>query len=127
MVSDARLKSEVRELTEAEISAGLEIAKSIGFWRWTDERGDREHSGTTVQKAISIMESHGLNPFDYAFICYAQWEDEYQTVHQYDEDGNEIPDTETQVLIRAAGDIYGFKLEELNMFLMRCLVDKLTL
>lgn len=126
VVSDARLKSEVRELTEAEIAAGLEIAKSIGFWRWTDGRGDREHSGTTVQKAISIMESHGLIPFDYAFICYAQWEDEYQTVFQYDEDGKEIPDSATDVLIRSAGNIYGFKLEELNLFLIRCLVSKLT-
>ena len=124
-VSDARLKSEVRDLTADELAAGLEIIKTLGFWSWLDKRGDREHAGTTVQKAMSIMESHGLEPFDYAFITYEKWEDEFTTVYQYDDEGKEIEGSGVEVLMKKAGDVYGFKVQELTLYLMRCLADKL--
>lgn len=33
----------------------------------------RQHIGMTVQRAIEILRSHGLDPFAYGFICYDQW------------------------------------------------------
>jgi len=124
-VSDARLKSEVRDLTSDEISAGLEIIKTLGFWTWLDSRGDREHAGTTVQKVMSIMESHNLEPFDYAFITYEKWSDEYNTVYQYDEDGNKIEGSATEVRTKSAGDVYGFKVQELTLYLIACISSRL--
>lgn len=126
-VSDARHKSYVREMTESEIAAGIEIIKTIGFWEWLSERGDRTHSGTTVQKVISIMESHGLSPFDYSFVCYDKWENKYLTVYQYDEDGNVIEGSEANILVLEAGDVYSFKTQELTLYLMACLARRLPL
>ncbi|MGL4353048.1 MAG: tail fiber domain-containing protein [Aeromonas popoffii] len=126
-VSDARFKSDVREMTEAEVAAGVEIIKTIGFWSWLSERGDRTHSGTTVQKVISIMESHDLHPFDYSFVCHDEWDDRYMTVFEYDDLGNQIEGSETDVLIQEAGDIYSFKVQELTLYLMACLAQKLLL
>lgn len=77
--SDARLKRDFRDLTVAEIAAAKDIARAIGIYRWRDAvdcKGDdaREHVGPTVQRAIEIMQGHGLNPFNYGFICHDAWE-----------------------------------------------------
>ncbi|MBH2070279.1 MAG: tail fiber domain-containing protein, partial [Burkholderiales bacterium] len=77
--SDARLKRDFRDLTVAEIAAAKDIAHAIGIYRWRDAvdcKGDdaREHVGPTVQRAIEIMQGHGLNPFNYGFICHDAWE-----------------------------------------------------
>ena len=78
--SDAREKTEVRQLSAAEIAAAKGLAKEIGAFRFlaaVAEKGDsaREHIGMTVQRAIEVMESHGLDPFAYSFICFDEWED----------------------------------------------------
>lgn len=77
--SDAREKTAVRALTAAEIAAARDLSKEIGAFRFlsaVELKGDtaREHIGMTVQRAIEIMESHGLKPFHYGFICYDEWE-----------------------------------------------------
>ncbi|HIE9725352.1 TPA: tail fiber domain-containing protein [Klebsiella variicola subsp. variicola] len=115
--SDARLKTEVRELTTDEIKAAQLLAKEIGFYKWNDsvaEKGDdaREHCGMTVQRAMEIMESCNLDPFNYSFICYDKWEEEVR-VNEYDENDNPI---ETIV---PAGDRYSFRIDQLNMFIVR--------
>jgi hypothetical protein len=79
--SDARLKTTPRALADAERAAALEIKASIGLWQWLDaieKKGDaaRLHTGPTVQKCIEILESHGLDPFRYSFICHDAWEKE---------------------------------------------------
>lgn len=79
--SDARLKTDFRDLTPAEIAAARDIVRAIGIYRWRDaveEKGDqaREHVGPTVQRAIEIMQTHGLDPFNYGFICHDTWERE---------------------------------------------------
>lgn len=76
--SDARLKRDFRNLSSAEIAAARDLARVIGVYRWHDAvdcKGDgaREHIGPTVQRAIEIMRSHGLNPFNYGFICHDEW------------------------------------------------------
>jgi hypothetical protein len=48
----------------------------------------------TVQRAIEILESNGLDPFKYAFICHDKWS----------EDGKDV-------------DKYGFRIDQLNMFI----------
>lgn len=73
--SDAREKTPVRELTEAERAAARDLRAEIGVFQWLDaiaekgEAGARLHIGLTVQRAIEIMESHGLDPWRYGFIC----------------------------------------------------------
>lgn len=118
--SDARLKNDVRAMSDPETEAAKAIAKEIGFWTWkeqADMNDIREHCGLTVQRAIEIMESFGLDPFKYGFICYDKW-DEHTVVSEYgaaNEDGTENPIYKTI----PAGDRYSFRLEELNLFIAK--------
>lgn len=118
--SDARLKNDVRAMSDPETEAAKAIAKEIGFWTWkeqADMNDVREHCGLTVQRAIEIMESFGLEPFKYGFICYDKW-DEHTVVSEYgpaNEDGSENPIYKTI----PAGDRYSFRIDELNMFIAK--------
>ena len=72
--SDARDKTPVRKLKAAELAAARDLAGEICVYQWlasVEEKGDaaRLHIGMTVQRAIEIMESHGLDPWRYGFIC----------------------------------------------------------
>lgn len=118
--SDSRLKTEPRQLRDAEFKAASAIARLPPVWRWIhrvegDEQNEpegreaRKHFGPTVQAAIAVMEANGLDPFAYSFICYDQWEAEEAT---YDEDGNEL------IASRESGDRYSFRKEELLCFLV---------
>lgn len=150
--SDARLKTDFRNITPAEIAAACEIARAIGIYRWRDAvdckgADAREHVGPTVQRAIEIMQAHGLDPFNYGFICHDTWEQ--QTVeHPAIEARPAIPATEAapevlnsfgdvitpavlandgQQAVEAraaytevtleAGDRYAFRYDELAMFI----------
>jgi hypothetical protein len=96
--SDARKKSSVSALGESELAAASDLASAIGWFKFTDaisEKGDqaRVHIGLTVQKAMQVMASHGLDPMSYGFICYDKWgEDE---------------------------DAYGFRMDEMLAFVSR--------
>lgn len=108
--SDARLKTEPRQLLEAERKAGSDLARLPAIWEWLT--GDRLHAGPTVQAAMAVMTLHGLDPFAYSFICYDKWEAEGAT---YDDEGNELS------AAREAGDIYSFRKEELLCFMVSAL------
>ncbi|HIG6948056.1 tail fiber domain-containing protein [Klebsiella pneumoniae] len=118
--SDGRMKNDVRAMSDPETEAAKAIAKEIGFWTWkeqADMNDVREHCGLTVQRAIEIMESFGLEPFKYGFICYDKW-DEQTVVSEYgpaNEDGSENPIYKTI----PAGDRYSFRIDELNMFIAK--------
>lgn len=118
--SDARMKNDVRAMSDPETEAAKAIAKEIGLWTWkeqADMNDVREHCGLTVQRAMEIMESFGLEPFKYGFICYDKW-DEQTVVSEYgpaNEDGSENPIYKTI----PAGDRYSFRLDELNMFIAK--------
>lgn len=118
--SDGRMKNDVRAMSDPETEAAKAIAKEIGFWTWkeqADMNDVREHCGLTVQRAMEIMESFGLEPFKYGFICYDKW-DEQTVVSEYgpaNEDGSENPIYKTI----PAGDRYSFRLDELNMFIAK--------
>ena len=118
--SDGRMKNDVRAMSDPETEAAKAIAKEIGFWAWkeqADMNDVREHCGLTVQRAMEIMESFGLEPFKYGFICYDKW-DEHTVVSEYgpaNEDGSENPIYKTI----QAGDRYSFRIDELNMFIAK--------
>lgn len=118
--SDGRMKNDVRAMSDPETEAAKAIAKEIGFWTWkeqADMNDVREHCGLTVQRAMEIMESFGLEPFKYGFICYDKW-DEQTAVSEYgpaNEDGSENPIYKTI----PAGDRYSFRIDELNMFIAK--------
>lgn len=150
--SDARLKRDFRDLTAAEIAAARDLARAIGVYRWRDAvdcKGDgaREHIGPTVQRAIEIMQAHGLEPFNYGFICHDEWEQE-AIEHPAIEARYAVPATEaaSEVLdslgnvvtpatpanpgfpavearaaytevTQQAGDRYAFRYDELAMFI----------
>lgn len=131
--SDARDKTAVRPLTEAELAAAKDLAREIGAYRFLDAMAKkgadaREHAGLTVQRAIEVMQSHGLEPLRYGFICHDSWPAsvepaEYRQRDTGMVDGRGQPIQE-QVLVRAerripAGDRYSFRPDELNLFLAR--------
>jgi len=74
--SDARLKTDVRPISDVEKAVALEIKQSIGFFQWLKvvrEKGEdkaRLHCGTTVQKVIEVFQRHGLDPYKYGVVCY---------------------------------------------------------
>lgn len=79
--SDAREKTPVSQMTEAEIEASILLGKEIGTFQWLEsikEKGEgaRKHVGMTVQRAIELMTLKGLDPMAYAFICYDEWPEE---------------------------------------------------
>lgn len=109
--SDAREKTTVTQFTANELECAFAVAQEIGWFKWLEEvekKGDaaRKHSGLTVQRAIEIMESYGMNPFEHGLICYNEWDAEYQT----DESG------ETHCTLEA-GDRYSFRDGELMKFI----------
>lgn len=111
--SDATHKTAVRALNDAEIAAACALAGEIGVYKFLDAieaKGDaaRDHVGMTVQRAIEVMESHGLNPFSYGFICFDQWEAEPPA---YDDDGALVEPE------KPAGECYSFRDNELAHFI----------
>lgn len=179
VVSDARHKTEVLKLVTPETAdaspvpvsaddlkslllASKQMVSEIGVYQMLSavaEKGAdsaRLHISMTVQRAMEIMRSFGLDPLRWGFICYDRWGklDEQRavielgavfevreivrkdkTVHKYDHvvsGGIEKPDKlepgqwwektgEKEDIVqyaRAAGEIYGFRNEELLFFLV---------
>lgn len=113
--SDARLKTEPRQLKDAEFKAFSAVCRLPPVWRWLSRvHGDenceaegqaaRKHFGPTVQAAVQVFKDHGLEAFENAPFCYDEWEAESAT---YDDEGNELTPA------REAGDRYSFRKEEL--------------
>lgn len=123
--SDARLKTEPRPFTEAEIATAIELGEIISIWQWLDaiaKKGPaaRLHTNPTVQAAMEVMARHGLDPFRYAFICYDKWDREERLIpasDDLDEAGN--PVTPARVEVREAGDRYSFRETQLLAFIVR--------
>lgn len=113
--SDARLKTEPRQLKDAEFKAFSAVCRLPPVWRWLSRvHGDenceaegqaaRKHFGPTVQAAMQVFADNGLVAFENAPFCYDEWEAEPAT---YDDEGNELTPA------REAGDRYSFRKEEL--------------
>lgn len=122
--SDARLKSEVRKFTDNEIAAAKLLSQEIGIYSWlakqvAEGENAREHIGLTVQRAIEIMESCGLDPMHYGFICHDEWEEE-DIIIGYDDDVTPIMGK------KEAGDRYSFRYDQLNLFIARGIEARLS-
>jgi hypothetical protein len=115
--SDERLKTFI-DVEEAERLAALAIKAVIKKFKFNDSieskglENARLHFGVGAQTVKAILESHGLIAESYGFFCFDQWNDEYEDV--VDADGDIVG----QKLIRAAGDRYGIRYEELAMFIL---------
>lgn len=142
--SDAREKTSIAQFTENEINASIHLAQEIGTYQFLDSietKGEsaRIHIGMTVQRAIEIMEGHGLDPFRYGFICFDEWQDEYiehpaeyeqiDIPAVFDENGNEIEPARYeqgniikeawQEQTQKAGSRFGFRADQLLLFIAR--------
>lgn len=123
--SDARLKTEVRGLTEAEMGAAKEIAREVGIFQWlarVAEEGDeaRLHAGITVQKVMEIMQYYGLDPLKYGFVCYDEWEETSEVISDPDDN------SKSTIKITPAGNRYSLRYSELNVFIARGLEQRIS-
>lgn len=130
--SDGRLKDPIRGFTKSEINAAIKVADLLGFWTWIDDDSKRLHSGTTVQAVIAVLEDEGLDWRDYGFIGYDKWDDVYEDVIKdeliTDQNGEKfiIPvSTGEKKLVKKAGDLWQFRDQELDRFIMRGLVERI--
>ncbi|MDQ0322301.1 hypothetical protein QO002_004507 [Pararhizobium capsulatum DSM 1112] len=117
-------------IEEAERAAALEIKANIRKYKLLDsiekkgEDNARWHYGVAAQHVDLIMRNHGLNPHEYAFFCYDEWEatydvwDEWHNV--YDQNGKIITPAGRKLVApaRAAGCVYGIRYEELLCFIL---------
>lgn len=79
--SDKRHKTNLRDASSAELEAFYEVGKLPGVWQWLTvyaEEGDlaRLHAGPTVQDAMDVLTSHGLDWTRYACFCYQEESEE---------------------------------------------------
>lgn len=134
--SDAREKTPVRPMDAAEVAAAAELSREIGVYQWlsmiTAKGSDaRMHIGLTVQRAIEVMEDHGLDAMRYGFICYDAWEEtpEIRSTTPpkpgvVDDFGTliEEPEAAEEVVVQEyapAGDRFSFRMDELLAFIAR--------
>lgn len=129
--SDAREKTTVIPLSNEELEVAAELSREIGKFQFltsVEKKGEklaRQHTGMTVQRAVELMEEKGLNPFAHGFICYDEWDEIPEVPDEYDEEGNLI---QTGVPGIPAGDRYGFRADQLALFMiasLRAEVDSL--
>lgn len=126
--SDARHKTDPRDMTSEEIACAADIARLPCVFKWLsaiEDKGEeaRLHIGPTVQAVISAMESHGLDPFRYGFVCYDEWEaHEEKTVRRFSPEEGFVDEVLQEAL--PAGDVYSLRPTELAFFVMRGLAHR---
>lgn len=117
--SDARLKTDVVDINDAEKAAANEIKGIIKRYKFqdaVDEKGEQDaryHFGVLAQEVETIMAKNGLDAREYGFFCYDEWKDKDAT---YEEDGVTVKDAAVK-----AGDRYGIRYSELLCFLLASL------
>lgn len=127
--SDERLKQQFRSLDVREKAAALEIKKSICLFKFNeavDLKGDgaRWHCGVRAQEVIKVLESNGLDPMQYAFVCFDEWGESEEILEswedQFDDDGNLTRKAGCAVVqeFRPAGSRYAIRYDELSMFIL---------
>ncbi len=73
--SDAREKTDLREISAAESAAVLRVLADVGMFRWRDaicakgEAGAREHCGVTAQAVAEAFAAEGLDAARYGLFC----------------------------------------------------------
>lgn len=123
--SDARMKTDVREMTDGEVEAAKDIAKELGFFKWLERvelEGDsaRWHAGITVQRVMEIMEHHGLDPMSYGIVCYDKWDESEEFISDPDDESKSFKK------ITPAGDRYSLRYAELNVFIAKGMEKRIS-
>ncbi len=124
--SDARDKTPVSPLTAGELTAAKQLSAEMGTYQFLASvaaKGNaaRRHVGMTVQRAIEIMQSNGLDPFAYGFICYDKWDDAFVSHPAIEADPANGVEAKAawREQTQTAGDRYSFRPDELLMFIAR--------
>jgi len=115
--SDAREKTEIVEVSEAESRVARKLKGMVRRFKFNDavaEKGEgaRFHIGLIAQEVKEAFEEEGLDANRYALLCYDEWDSEED---QFDNDGN------ITVHGRPAGNRYGIRYEELIAFIISAL------
>lgn len=103
------------EIEEAERLCAIELKGMMRKFKFNDsiaEKGAenaRIHFGVGAQYVRDVFSKYGLDPFQYALLCYDAWD---EVAEQKDEEGNI-----TQEYV-PAGDRYGIRYEELLCFII---------
>lgn len=130
VVSDENYKTEIVELSDAELACAKACAKlyrryklkSAITLKGKDEA--RYHIGTIAQLVMQAFTDAGLDWTKYGIITYTSWEASEAVVETvaatYDEEGNELTPENTVEIIPAkeAGEIYMVRYDEFNSFVM---------
>jgi len=116
--SDARVKTDVRDLTEAERAVAARVKGLIRAFRYTDavdQKGSaaRTHFGVMAQEVADAFAAEGLDAMAYGIVCYDAWDEQPALVDE--------ATGETIEPARPAGDSWGIRYDELMAFLMGAL------
>lgn len=131
--SDATHKNTPRNPTEMEMAAFAQISRLPSVWKWLhrlEQEGEtaRWHSGPTVQAAIAIMESFGLNWQDYSCFCYDYTPaapEKIEVIPPVIENGVEIvPEQQFTIPATEEVSVYSFRKEELLWWCLRSLLSQ---
>ncbi len=124
--ADPLSDEKVSGLTAQEIGWAQDLAAELGVFKFKTavaEKGDaaRLHVGMTVQKAIALGQARGLDPFDYAFICFDRWDASPEQPAIYSETERD-PQGDPLMLQaaqpgRPAGERYAFRSDQLALFI----------
>lgn len=83
VLSDARYKTEPLKITDAMLDAAEEVElvqyQIIDRVEEKGADGARWHFGVIAQEYAAAFARHGLDARRFAFFCYDEWEDEYET------------------------------------------------
>lgn len=126
VVSDARYKTEISELTEQELQCAIACGKLYRKYKLNaavDEKGlnaARYHIGVIAQEVVQCFTDHNLDWHKYGIITYEKWDAieavDYQKA-TYDENGQELIPEIQAIAGREAGEIYMVRYDELNSFI----------
>jgi len=122
-------------LTDPEFAAGKAIFAELGGFKFLDAIADkgeddaRVHFGARAQKVRDCLAAQGLDPTQYAMICYDEWP-ETPAVPAQDEvrgdDGEVIKSAIAGRPAIPAGSRWGLRYDELTSFLLATLDRRLT-
>ncbi|WP_241640063.1 tail fiber domain-containing protein [Rosenbergiella epipactidis] len=129
VVSDERRKTDIQELSEAELACGTALTKLYRRYKLSEavaSKGDdaRYHFGTIAQLVIQAFTDAGLDWKLYGIVTYEAWESQDEVVSTVpavlDEEGNTITEEQTIIVTpaREAGDVYMVRYDEMTAMVM---------
>ncbi|HFI2296852.1 TPA: tail fiber domain-containing protein [Escherichia coli] len=127
VTSDERHKTTPLDITDSMLDAWSEVNWcQYKFLDRIAEKGEdaRWHFGVVAQRAVEAFARHGLDAFEFGFVCYDEWGDQEEVIQNYDAtpdifdaSGNLVQpgnDAYSEVIMpaRKAGSKYGIRYEE---------------